>query len=351
VAFDIYLLDGMNLMSLPLIPDETDPVVALADVDFSIAAMYKKSEEAFKAYIKIFPPAAGFVWQDGLGYWFNMNSADTFTFDGHVLDPYPAPPPAYEVLYVDDGWNLMGFTSTTSKTPEVYLDSIWDILVLAYGYDQELGYFIPGTPGHEYMEPGQGYWINVSDNGILYPYGEGESMGRSGLGILDIRKQLMADPTMWDIDLKVNSSLSAFTSQVTCGAHPDATESYDIYLDGPAPPPPPMKELVEAYIWQPENTESWNRKLSIDYSPPADTITWPLKIDLRSASRSDQFVTVTWDKTEVEAIPKEYELHLLDENGKELVDMREVTSYRFKVKIPKGEDSQTATFQIQAQSR
>ena len=165
LSYSIPLSSGLNLVSLPLIPKETQPQVVLASLDFSIAAMYKKSEEAFKAYIKVFPPEVGFVWKDGLGYWFNMNGPGALAVTGSELPGDSTAPLSYDLSM---GWNLIGFKSTTPRQPGNYLAGLDGKYRIIYGYGNG-GFFIVGTEGHEFMEPGRGYWIDMTEKGTIYP--------------------------------------------------------------------------------------------------------------------------------------------------------------------------------------
>jgi uncharacterized repeat protein (TIGR01451 family) len=157
---------GFNLISLPLIPADTDPATMLTGVDYSQAAMYVASGPDWYFFNAEAPDDPEFLFADGYGYFINMDSADEICFDGYELvAPAPAMPPSYPVV---DGWNLVGFKSTTPKLPSEYLAAIAGKYVMIYGY-ADGAYFIAGSPGHEYLQPCQGYWIAVLDAGTIYP--------------------------------------------------------------------------------------------------------------------------------------------------------------------------------------
>jgi hypothetical protein len=69
---------------------------------------------------------------------------------------------------VEEGWNLIGFKSTMPKLPEAYLSAIAGDYVVIYGFDDG-GFFIAGTPGHDMLQPGLGYWIAMLEPGTIYP--------------------------------------------------------------------------------------------------------------------------------------------------------------------------------------
>ena len=174
--YTIQLSPGLNLVSLPLIPDDlNDPYNALLGLNAGAVSMYAKDSEAWIQYINgdLVPPS-GFLWKDGIGYWITMGSpADNLTIDGVELVSGATLPPSYEVFGKDsptynNGWNLIGFKSTTPKQPMDYLENIEGKYRIIYGYENG-SFFIVGTPGHELMQPGQGYWIDMIEPGTIYP--------------------------------------------------------------------------------------------------------------------------------------------------------------------------------------
>jgi hypothetical protein len=83
-------------------------------------------------------------------------------------DP-PSAPPAYPVV---SGWNMLGFKSTVPELPADYLAGIADKYVMILGFDATTdSFFIVGTPGHEFLMPGEGYWVAIIDgeSGTVYP--------------------------------------------------------------------------------------------------------------------------------------------------------------------------------------
>lgn len=165
LTYSIPLSSGLQLISLPLVPKETQPEVALSGLDFSVSAMYLKAAASFRLYVRDYTPEVGFVWEDGLGYWLEMNSAGTLTFSGTELNNESIGPVAYDV---NTGWNLIGFKSTIPRQPEDYLASINGKYDIIYGYG-EGGFFVVGPECYELIEPGRGYWIHMIEPGTIYP--------------------------------------------------------------------------------------------------------------------------------------------------------------------------------------
>jgi uncharacterized repeat protein (TIGR01451 family) len=162
------LVDGWNLVSLPLIPFNFDLEDVLLDVLGDVDT------------VSYYPGGPGELWieyfgnillddlttlEDGKGYFVEMDGTGTACFAGEEISLSPPNvPPSYPVV---DGWNLIGFKSTTPEMPQDYLAAIAGKYTVIYGFDG--AYFIVGSPGHEYFLPGLGYWIAMVDTGIIYP--------------------------------------------------------------------------------------------------------------------------------------------------------------------------------------
>jgi uncharacterized repeat protein (TIGR01451 family) len=161
----VSLAQGYNLMSLPLIPeDPTLPnLLTSLGTKVDLVAAYSPFQDW-----KVYTPGGGDLtaMNDGWGYWMLMNAAGTLSYDGYELvAPPPAVPPSYTLV---EGWNLIGFKSTRPKPIAEYLAAISGKYTILYGYANG-NYFIAGTAGHEYLQPGQGYWIAVIQPGTIYP--------------------------------------------------------------------------------------------------------------------------------------------------------------------------------------
>ena len=185
LTYSIPLSPGLQLISLPLVPVETQLDVAISNLDFNIAAMYLKEAESYRLYARGSAPEEGFIWKDGFGYWLDMNSAGTLTFSGSELDNNVTGPVSYPV---DTGWNLIGFKSTIPRQPEDYLASIYGQYDIIYGYGDG-DYFVVGLESYDLMEPGLGYWIHMLEPGIIYPPLE----------------QIIEDITTWQANEMINA--------------------------------------------------------------------------------------------------------------------------------------------------
>ncbi len=201
LTYSIPLAAGLQLISLPLVPKQTQPEVALSGLDFNTVAMYSPGTASFRSYIRNQTPDAGFVWKDGLGYWLKMNSAGVFTFSGTELDNDSPGPLCYNV---NTGWNLVGFKSTISRLPSDYLASINGKYNIIYGYNGG-DFFIVGQIGHNLMEPGCGYWIHMLEPGTICPPLEQIIGNITTQQAYDMITAVPADPNLVILDVRTQS--------------------------------------------------------------------------------------------------------------------------------------------------
>ena len=89
-----------------------------------------------------------------------MNAADTLVVEGVEMPLPPQVPPTYPVY---EGWNMTGFKSCTPRTASDYLSGIvgkWAVMYDDQGQRVLLS---------DYMEPGCGYWLAATQDGVIYP--------------------------------------------------------------------------------------------------------------------------------------------------------------------------------------
>ncbi|MBT9148440.1 MAG: hypothetical protein DDT32_02214 [Syntrophomonadaceae bacterium] len=167
-AFDIHLVPGWNLISLPLIPDDPAIKAVLAGILEDVIRVWH-----FDAYTKQWHPFPGIPglpplteMVDGKGYWINMKAAATLTVVGTEMPPPPALPPEYPLF---KGWNHIGFKSITQMMAREYLDpAAMKIFLRMWGF--EAGAWFP-VKADTYLKPGMGYWLAVSEDGRIFPGG------------------------------------------------------------------------------------------------------------------------------------------------------------------------------------
>ncbi|MFC1861256.1 S8 family serine peptidase [Chloroflexota bacterium] len=165
-SYDVPLVAGWNMISLPLIPDIQNTAILLSPLGMAWDAVWYYDTGSATWTSRTRYPAAGRLttMSDGKGYYLLMNSAGTLTFTGkEFLDP-PNVPPSYTVV---DGWNMVGFKSVTPKKAGEYLSAIDGKYTIIYRMVN--GIFSAVNPS-DYLNPGEGFWIAIiNGGGTIYP--------------------------------------------------------------------------------------------------------------------------------------------------------------------------------------
>ena len=163
-SWDIDLVPGWNLVSLPLIPNDADIETQLAGIVENVDMVWAY-DAATPAWSSYWPggPSDLTDMVDGKGYWVSMTAHDVLTVEGVVIPLPPTTPPTYDVV---PGWNLIGFKSTYPRTAGDYLEGIAGKWVRIYGYANGM---YTAVQSDDLMMSGQGYWIAVTAAGTIYP--------------------------------------------------------------------------------------------------------------------------------------------------------------------------------------
>jgi len=160
----IYLVEGWNLISLPLIPLDSAINVVLAGIMEDVISVWYWAG----SWYSFGPghPSNLQKMEDGKAYWINMEADQTLNIAGTVMPEGGGMPHDYDVVA---GWNMVGFKSTADNvTVEVYLAGTEYIKI--YGFEDGAWFTIPGTAYNTtYMVPGLGYWVAFIEPGTIYP--------------------------------------------------------------------------------------------------------------------------------------------------------------------------------------
>jgi hypothetical protein len=211
-AAKVTLDEKWNLISLPLVPFDTDLEAMLASVDlfdyFTYFASnrlvaqsnllsiwnYDCTTKTWKTYGN--GQSSLTTIEDGKAYWFRLRypiypswALDPTDPDLRKIPPYymcgnytwwvfgtelPEPPASPKVYPVCAGWNMVGFTSMSLEANNVYLKNWVSATIpqpIIFGWDH--GCFAAqgwnSIPfGATNLEPGQGYWISFPFAGSVY---------------------------------------------------------------------------------------------------------------------------------------------------------------------------------------
>ena len=165
-SFDIELRVGWNLISLPLIPTDSDIDAVLYGVEGIEIVWAYDATVGWSRYIPGAAPDTLETMEDGKGYWVLMNAPATLTVEGFVMPPPPVVPPTYAVVA---GWNLIGFRSLETMDAQDYLEGVnWTVL---WRFDEEG--FTQVLPTHD-LTPGLGYWLYALEPGTIAVKENGE---------------------------------------------------------------------------------------------------------------------------------------------------------------------------------
>ncbi len=172
-TYNIPLSTGWNLISLPLIPENTTIENVLADINGDVDIVWYYNANA-GSWLNYKPEIGGNLttMEDGKGYWIFMNNTDTLTIIGSEMPAGgPEEPTSYSV--VGNKWNLIGFKSVISMPVKNYITQIGnnDVLWVYKKYENEENeeYVLVHPSGTNSMESGYGYWLYPYDGYSIVP--------------------------------------------------------------------------------------------------------------------------------------------------------------------------------------
>jgi len=172
MIYGISLSTSWNLISLPLIPEDTSITSLLSSINGNYSIVWEYNASNTSDHWKKYDPGVPFGndltnMEPGKGYWIMMTSDDTLPISGAV--------PESTDIDLKIGWNLVGFNSLDSKPIAEALSSINGNYSIVWAYNasdttDHWKKYDPGVPfGNDLinMEPGSGYWIMMTSEGIL----------------------------------------------------------------------------------------------------------------------------------------------------------------------------------------
>jgi len=172
IGINIDLYTGWNLISLPLIPEGTSIASVLSPINDNYSIVWEYNASDTSDHWKKYDPGVPFGndltnMESGKGYWIMMTSDDTLPISGTV--------PESTDLDLKTGWNLVGFNSLDGQpiVEALYFINGNYSIVWAYDASETTDHwkkYDPGVPfGNDLInvEPGSGYWIMMTSEGIL----------------------------------------------------------------------------------------------------------------------------------------------------------------------------------------
>jgi subtilase family serine protease len=169
-SYPISLVQGWNLISMPVVPQNTAIKTVLGALitanDFTSISSYQAGKWVSATLSKGSLSGPLTTVQDGHGYWIYMTSPDTLYVNGYVIPPASLPP-SYSLTA---GWNLVGFKpqpTIQDETVAQYLTSIsgsYDPNNV-WVYDNTSGAWTRGTSTT--LTPGQAMWVLMTSPATL----------------------------------------------------------------------------------------------------------------------------------------------------------------------------------------
>jgi hypothetical protein len=159
-SYSIQLHTGWNLISLPLMPDDTDILGVMSSVEGNWNSVWSYEGGNWKRYDLTGPDFLNDLTtiETGKGYWINMKSTDTLSVSGSEATIKSIP--------LSAGWNLVGYNSLNSASTTGAMNSVtgnWNS-VWSYETGNWKRYDLNGPDflnDLTIMGPGKGYWIDM----------------------------------------------------------------------------------------------------------------------------------------------------------------------------------------------
>ncbi len=155
-TYNVTLLTGWNLISLPLVPENTSIDAVLASIEGNYSVVYAWIDGGPKQS-GVRPPLGLTEMTVEYGYWIYMTAPDILELSGTV--------PVQTTINVSQGWNLVGYPFDTAQNLTDVLSPINYTVVYAWidGGPRQSGVRPP--LGLTEMSPGYGYWVYVNGAG------------------------------------------------------------------------------------------------------------------------------------------------------------------------------------------
>lgn len=168
ISDGIYLREGWNLISLPLLPYDTNLTEVLQSIDgkYDMVRHYDSwnASDPWKMYSTFKPSELNDLGTigDKMGIWIHMLSSAVLPLNGSVAISTD--------IDLRSGWNLIGFPSLTDKR----ISDVFSGLPLERieGFSEGMNpYLLQPLETASYMAAGSGYWVKVTGDCRLTVFG------------------------------------------------------------------------------------------------------------------------------------------------------------------------------------
>lgn len=166
---------GWNLISLPIVPIDTNISAVLGDAEDSIEAVWAYDPTNVNANTEndgwfVYHPDGSdtsslLTMTAGYGYWISVTANTAISGSGSLLTAGPTTPPS---VSLDDGWNLIGYYQIPGEVSSNMDDAFSSIGLAGTDYTALFGFNNASgasTNNVDTINPGDAFWISVSPNG------------------------------------------------------------------------------------------------------------------------------------------------------------------------------------------
>lgn len=166
--FEIDLNHDWNLISSPLVMEETNIEQVLADIEDNVVTVWYFDSEIdnWRWYVPSEDKSTLNTFEDGNSYFIDMSSSDTLLVDGYYysdMNNGEGLPPEYNYYA---GWNMIGYTRSAPdeelKSDDYFADQ-YDLLNVHKFDTATQQYYLVSGPNM--LIPGDGYWAYKNGDG------------------------------------------------------------------------------------------------------------------------------------------------------------------------------------------
>ena len=166
------LSQGWNLMSIPCLSSNASPLYVLYSLGDNLSSVHQYDADDPSDHWKVYNPSGpAWVVQDitamseKKGYWIYVLNASTLSANGTLTNP--------NQINLMKGWNLIGYPASSQKTAAEAFSSIDGGYTMVWSYNGSTGEFSyytvsEGNGTLTTIKPNLGYWLNTTDNDLLF---------------------------------------------------------------------------------------------------------------------------------------------------------------------------------------
>jgi hypothetical protein len=152
ITYTLELKQNWNLISIPIDPSDDDIGDILAPINGKYSAVHAYNGKEYESYYPGDTSSSLKKMDAGRGYWIYMDQAGTLQIKGKA---------AGKSITFNEGWNLIGFNSTSPLSVLQALASTGGKLSALYSYNSATNRY----DEVQLLQPGAGYWMYADEGG------------------------------------------------------------------------------------------------------------------------------------------------------------------------------------------